>query len=188
MNTTDTIAAEKAQLRRRIAEQKMQHTESLERRSACCIQRFLALPQLSAARVVLLYHSLPDEVGTHPLADRLLAEGKTVLLPQVTGKVSMELRRYTGASSLQPGAYGIMEPTDSVWTRLEAVDLALVPGVAFDRAGHRLGRGRGYYDRMLVRMPQTVKVGICFDFQLVESVPVSPNDICMDVVVAESEG
>lgn len=188
MHHTDTIAAEKAQLRRRIAEQKMQHTESLSWRSACCIQRFFALPQLSAARVVLLYHSLPDEVCTHPLADRLLAEGKTVLLPRVTGPASMELRRYTGAASLQPGAYGIMEPTGPVWTQPDDVDLVLVPGVAFDRAGRRLGRGRGYYDRMLVRMPRTLKVGICFDFQLVESVPVSPDDVCMDVVVMESEG
>ena len=140
---------------------------------------------LAEAQTIMAYYSLPDEVNTHALIDELVAEGKTVLLPKVTGADTMELRRYTGRADLQEGAYHILEPVGEPFTDLSAIDLTLVPGLAFDAAGHRLGRGRGYYDRFLhsKNRPYCVKIGVCFDFQKVDEVPVDAHDIAMDKVV-----
>ena len=140
---------------------------------------------LAEAQTIMAYYSLPDEVNTHALIDELVAEGKTVLLPKVTGADTMELHRYTGRADLQEGAYHILEPVGEPFTDLSAIDLILVPGLAFDAAGHRLGRGRGYYDRFLhsKNRPYCVKIGVCFDFQKVDEVPVDAHDIAMDKVV-----
>ena len=117
-----------------------------------------------------------------------MAEGKTVLLPKVLDAERMELRRYSGPQDLMEGAFHIMEPIGEPFTDYRLIDVALIPGVAFDAAGHRLGRGRGYYDRFLHSM-QTVAsshpllLGVCFDFQKVASVPVDINDILVDGVI-----
>ena len=140
-------------------------------------------PHFRSAHTLLLYSALPDEVATQPLIDELAAAGKTVLLPRVTGAASMELRRYTGRGDLCPGAFGIMEPPGTVFTDSAAIDVAAVPGMAFDRHGHRLGRGRGYYDRFLSAVPSVYKIGVCFPWQLVDDVPVDDHDILMDKVI-----
>ena len=140
-------------------------------------------PRLAEARIVLLYSALPDEVPTQPLLNRLTTEGKTVLLPRVVSDTDMELRRYTGPNDLEPGAFGIMEPTGELFTDYDLIDVAVVPGMAFDREGHRLGRGKGYYDRFLAQLPHIYKIGICFPFQLVDKVPADAHDMLMDEVV-----
>lgn len=86
--------------------------------------------------------------------------------------------------SLQPGeAFGILEPVGELYTDYDAIDLIVVPGVAFDRHGNRLGRGRGYYDKILKETRVARKVGICFGFQFVEEVPVDELDVRMDLVI-----
>ena len=140
-------------------------------------------PRLADAHTVLLYSALPDEVPTLPLLNRLSTEGKTVLLPHVVNDTDMELRRYTGSNDLEQGAFGIMEPTGELFTDYDDIDVAVIPGMAFDREGHRLGRGKGYYDRFLTRLPHTYKIGVCFPFQLVDHVPADAHDILMDEVI-----
>lgn len=187
MQHSSDTAEQKARLRKAMAEQKKQCFDSLKQRSEHCIRRLLAQPIWSETQVVMLYYSLSDEVSTHALADHLLAAGKIVLLPQVTGKTTMQLRQYTGRESLVVGAFGIMEPSGPVWASLSRIDVVIVPGVAFDEAGNRLGRGRGYYDRMLRQMPQARKIGLCFDFQRVAQVPIAETDVTMDAIVSESD-
>ena len=135
------------------------------------------------ARVVLAYYSLSDELFTHDFVQRW-ADKKTILLPKVLGD-DLTLHRYTNAMSMSEGAFGIMEPCTPEFTDYAAVDMVIVPGVAFDRLGNRLGRGRGYYDRLFAsRLPHNIyKVGVCYPFQLVESVPTEPCDVQMDEVV-----
>lgn len=134
------------------------------------------------ARTVLLYWSMEDEVFTHDYVNKWAGE-KTILLPCVKGDV-LELRVFEGMESLQPGeAFGILEPVGEIFTDYDAIDIIVVPGVAFDRQGNRLGRGRGYYDKILKETRVAKKVGICFDFQFVEEVPVDELDVRMDVVV-----
>lgn len=147
------------------------------------IARLLSHPRVKAARTVMMYYSLADEVDTHEAVDLLLSMGKTVVLPVVTGSSTMELRLYTGKECLRKGAFGIEEPCGEVFTKTEAIDLVVVPGVAFDAHGNRLGRGKGYYDRFLAKLPEACKIGVCFSFQKVEAVPADGNDILMDEVV-----
>ena len=139
---------------------------------------------LADAKTIVAYYSLPDEVDTHTLIDDLLADGKTVYLPRVIDDENMVLCRYTGAASLKQGAFGIMEPFGAPISAREVIDVVLVPGMAFDAEGHRLGRGKGYYDRFLssLSQPYPKLIGVCFDFQKVDVVPTEPCDISVDVV------
>ena len=175
----------KEDLRRQIQQIKRQFTpQQLEELSLPVISRLR--PLLADAQTIMAYYSLPDEVNTRGLIDELVAEGKTVLLPKVTGTDTMELRRYTGRADLQEGTYHILEPVGEPFTDYAAIDLILVPGLAFDAVGHRLGRGRGYYDRFLRTMgtvPSVRTLGISFDFQKVDEVPVDAHDIVMDKVI-----
>lgn len=131
----------------------------------------------------MLYHSLPDEVDTHRFVEKWSAQ-KRVLLPQVVGD-DLCLRCYTSAADMAVGAYGILEPVGELFTDYDAISLVVVPGVAFDAAGNRLGRGKGYYDRLLPRLTAAYKIGICFPFQLVDCVPAEPFDIRMDEIISQ---
>lgn len=174
----------KQELRNQIKNSKRQFTsQQLYELSFAVIQRLLTHPRMREAHVVMLYYSLPDEVYTHTLVDSLLLGGKTVLLPRVTGEGTMELRCYTGPLSLAKGAYGIMEPTGGLFANHEAIDVAIVPGMAFDMSGNRIGRGKGYYDRFLSHVPNAYKIGVCFPFQMVDSVPAGVHDVNMDEVI-----
>ena len=96
-----------------------------------------------SAAVVLLYHSLPDEVNTHAFISRWY-QHKTLLLPRVD-EDRLSLHQYTGPDCLSEGKWNIQEPDEPAFTGYRQISLAIVPGVAFDTAGHRLGRGKGYY-------------------------------------------
>ncbi|MBR6086430.1 MAG: 5-formyltetrahydrofolate cyclo-ligase [Prevotella sp.] len=142
---------------------------------------------LSRWHTLLLYWSMPDEVCTHSLVERLHREGHRVLLPRVVSDTEMTLHAYAGREQMRPGAFGILEPLTP------AIDIAslrrgrdaagVVPGMAFDAAGHRLGRGKGYYDRMLQQLPLIHKIGLCHDWQMVAQVPTDEHDVWMDKVV-----
>jgi len=136
------------------------------------------------AHTLLLYSALPDEIQTQALIDQLILQGKTVLLPRVINATDMQLCRYTGRRDLKTGAYGILEPVGDVFTDYTKIDVAVIPGMAFDTQGHRLGRGRGYYDRFLARLsPEVYKIGVCFPWQIVDTVPTDDTDIPMDIVI-----
>lgn len=169
----------KQELRRHIRALKHQHLT--EGQPSCEVPLF---DRLSDCRVVMLYSALPDEVPTQSLIDGLVAQGKTVLLPRVVSDTDMELRHYTGPHDLQTGAFGILEPTGQLFTDYATIDVAIIPGMAFDAAGHRLGRGKGYYDRFLSRIPHAYKIGLCFSWQMVDSVPSDQHDVVMDAVVS----
>lgn len=174
----------KKELRNEIRCRKRQFTEAqLKEMSVETVGRLLANERIKSARTILMYYSLPDEVDTHEAVDSLVTMGKKVLLPAVTGENTMQLHVYEGAADLKCGAYNIMEPTGEVFSRLQTIDVAVVPGMAFDGKGHRMGRGKGYYDRFLALIPKVYKIGVCFDFQLVADIPTTPFDIDMDEVI-----
>lgn len=175
---------DKQSLRKEIKNKKRQFTsQELCELSFPVVMRLLSHPRIKTANTVMLYYSLPDEVDTHTLVDSLLMSGKHILLPRVTGEGTMELRRYTGPSDLAQGAYNIMEPTGEVFDNYTNIDLAVIPGVAFDKDGNRIGRGKGYYDRLLPKLANTYKIGICLPFQLVEKIPTDEHDVRMDEVL-----
>lgn len=174
----------KAALRSEIRHLKRTFTrERLDEWSMAITRAVLDDARLAAARRVLLYHPLPDEVDTTPLISRLQATHE-IILPVVRGD-DLELRRHDGR--LAEGAYGILEPTGPLLSDLSTVGVAIIPGMAFDTSGNRLGRGKGYYDRLLPRL-DCPKVGICFPFQLLAAVPHEAHDIPMDAVATVAGG
>lgn len=145
-------------------------------------------PWFVAARSVMLFASLPDEPDTSSLLSAFAAS-KRLFLPAVVGD-EIEVRRYSPDNVLTTGAYGISEPTGDVLHDLAELDLIVVPGVAFDPEGHRLGRGRGYYDRLFARADaqppsptRPRRLGYAFPFQILPHVPSEPHDALMDTVL-----
>ncbi len=171
-------------LRKTIAEKKKQLTENLFiDLSEKLFFHLESLPAFQKAKIILLYHSLKDEVRTHSFIEKWKEE-KTILLPVVDGD-NLKLRIYKSLSDLKTGAYGIEEPTGCLFTEYEKIDLAIIPGISFDAHGNRLGRGKGYYDRLLPNI-KAYKIGICFEFQVAEEIPVEPHDTKMDLVITEN--
>lgn len=134
------------------------------------------------SRVVLLYSALPDEVDVQRLIDDARLAGKVVLLPVVVGDI-LQLHSFEGET--KTGAYGIEEPVvkGDPFADFAKIDVAIIPGMAFDGEGHRLGRGKGYYDRLLQYFDSVLKIGVCFDFQFLDAVPSQSHDICMNMVL-----
>lgn len=130
---------------------------------------------------VLMYHSLPDELETHRFLNKW-KDRKKFFLPRVNG-VNLELLPYD-ESRLEIGSFHIEEPTGNNLHPVEEIEMIVVPGVAFDRKGVRLGRGRGFYDRLL-QNAKAIKVGIGYEFQLVDDLPSEPHDVPMDMVITE---
>jgi len=178
---------DKKELRRYIREQKRHFTQQqLGEMSLGIMSSLLSHSRVQKADAILMYHSLPDEVDTHSALDQLLAMGKKVLLPKVISDTEMTIHEYTGPDSLQPSEpYGILEPTTPEISIYNFQFVAVVPGMAFDREGHRLGRGKGYYDRFLSRIPNIYKIGVCFPFQLIDNIPFEPTDILVDEVLSD---
>lgn len=136
-----------------------------------------------AARTVFLYNSMPDEVNTHGLIASLHRQGRCVVLPRMKNAEELELVRYKGKLSMRMSErYNILEPEGEPFTDYESIDLAIIPGLAFSLDGERLGRGKGYYDRLLAKIPTVYKLGLCFPFQIVGSIPTDANDVLMDEV------
>ncbi len=165
------------------AQKKLMSQEERLRQSAVIVEEILQHPRIIAARVVMAYSSLPDEVNTLDLLAQLLSKGKRVLLPKVINDHEMQLCEMRSMNDLSEGAFHIMEPNGPVFTDYNLIDVAIVPGMAFDHDGHRLGRGRGYYDRFLAQLPYIYKIGVSFSFQKVSFVPVEANDIIMDEIL-----
>ena len=142
------------------------------------------------ASEVAVFASLGGEVDTGPLIRSAAKAGKIVLLPRTLGVGQLEFAAIDESEALVPGPFGIREPLASCPVRpLSGADLMLVPGLAFDRHGGRLGRGAGYYDRALAGAGRArpLCLGIGFALQLVERVPMTPLDARMDGVVTEEE-
>ena len=142
-----------------------------------------ALPAYSSARVVMAFASTPAEPDTDSLFARLAVDGKTLVLPSIEDGVIVP--RLVG-SGLVPGAYGIRVPQGDA-VAPSAIDLVLVPGLAFTVAGARLGQGGGHYDRFLPLLPAScTSVGVCFAEQLVDDLPSQPHDANVDEVVSDA--
>lgn len=132
---------------------------------------------------ILLYHSLPDEIDTHELIGFLHSIGKTILLPTVVGN-ELELHQYIDEMELsQSTTFGILESTGPLFTDYSKIDLAIIPGMAFTLTGNRLGRGKGYYDRLLPKL-QCPLIGLAFPFQIVDYIPCEEHDISVTQVIA----
>lgn len=170
-------AATLARRRELTPEQVSAHSLELQR-------RFLALPEYQQAGLLALYAPIQHEVDTTVVANDALSAGKMLLYPAVEGS-DIQFRRVAALSELAPGKYGIPEPSGESCSPCDA-DLIIVPGVAFDMFGRRIGYGKGFYDRSLHLMEGSGRlVGFCYDFQLYEAIVGEPHDVTMDIIVTE---
>ncbi len=153
--------------------------------AAAIEEAVLALPAVREAGTVLVFYSFGSEVPTSGLVERLLAGGHRVLLPFLDAG-NMEAAEVLPGETLVHTSYGPKEPARRVAVDPAEVDVVIAPGLAFDRAGHRLGYGGGHYDRYLTRLePGSVRVGVGFAVQLADAVPAGHLDQRVDVVVTE---
>lgn len=174
---------DKIKIRKDIALKKRTFNDSeLKELSDLLWKKIEMYPPFQNASTILLYYSLPDEVQTHQFIDKW-SQSKNIILPVVSDS-DLELRRYAGKDSLKEGSYHILEPIGNPICDASVIDLAFIPGVSFDVFGNRLGRGKGFYDRLLTRI-KIKKIGICFHFQISDLLPSEPFDIPMDEVWCE---
>ncbi|MBO7132846.1 MAG: 5-formyltetrahydrofolate cyclo-ligase [Bacteroidales bacterium] len=172
---------DKKELRKHIKALKKQHTaEQLEAQSNAIMQKLEKHSDFAKAKIVMLYYSLPDEVQTAEFIAKWRSI-KQIILPTVVGDDIVPVK-LDDSTTFAKGDFNIQEPQSEPYTG--GYDLIVVPGVAFDRNGNRLGRGRGYYDRFLCNHANVKKIGICFDFQLVDEIPTEPTDIKMDEIIS----
>lgn len=145
-------------------------------------------PQLHSAHTILFFAPLRDELDIWPLLEKFLAGGKICALPrfQAATQTYSAVRIQNLVADIVTGKFGVREPGPGcAEVALEKFDLILVPGVAFDVRGNRLGRGLGFYDRLLQRI-SGVKCGVCHDFQLQENIPTEPHDAKVTFVFTPS--
>jgi 5-formyltetrahydrofolate cyclo-ligase len=144
----------------------------------------LCQPIWSGASSILCFSALADEPDISPLVDEALREGKLVGLPRFDASTgSYHAARIVQRTDCTPGKFGALEPNAGCPAiPLNHLDLVLVPGIAFDLAGRRLGRGKGFYDRLLAEV-RGHKCGVAFDVQIVAQIPEEPHDVRVDSIV-----
>lgn len=183
------LGSAKRALRRRVAPRRRQAlADAGDRIAASVCAHLLGEPVVARAPRVALYAALPDEVSMWPLFDALAAAGRKRLLPRLGPDERLSFAVVERRDELQPGAYGVLAPAeDAPVVVLGDADVVVVPGVAFDERGGRLGRGAGCYDRTFPagQRPAPVLVGVACEAQLVESVPSGSRDRAMDAIVTE---
>ncbi|MCC8094749.1 MAG: 5-formyltetrahydrofolate cyclo-ligase [Tannerellaceae bacterium] len=176
----------KEELRKDIAILKKLHTPDILSDDSQEISRKLEEQGLfRQASCIALYHPLPGEVQTTPILEKWHPH-KKLLLPLIREQ-DLLFYPYQGPESVQTGHFGIREPLPQGPPCPEQeIDLILVPGIAFDRQLNRMGRGKGYYDRLLSTLT-ALKIGLCFDFQLRETIPCESFDVPMDMIITEKQ-
>lgn len=145
-------------------------------------QRIEETPFFQQADTIALYHALPGEVQTAAFIEKWHTQ-KQILLPVIKDE-DLSLHIYSGKETLKKGRLGILEPNTHSENTLP--DLIIVPGIAFDRQLNRLGRGKGYYDRLLSHISAPC-MGICFQFQLFDQIPTDTHDQKMNLIITEEE-
>ncbi|MEX0658154.1 MAG: 5-formyltetrahydrofolate cyclo-ligase [Egibacteraceae bacterium] len=190
MNNTEQAAARKAALRGRMLTERAALSEATRAAASAAIARHLPeVAELAAAETVLAYAAFGHEVALPAYLRSVLRAGRTLCLPWVDGD-RLEVGRVTDLDrDLAPGWRGVPEPRAGCRRPVDPaiLDAVVVPGLAFDRRGHRLGYGGGHFDRLLAQVgPGTVVVGAAFDVQLVDAVPTETHDAAVDALVTES--
>lgn len=173
------------QLRKTMLNQRLNLSmDAVQMRSRRIIERLRQLKVLGNAQTIMFYSSIRNEVDLKSMLEEERQTGKTVLLPRVRGDM-LEAVVFKGWENCRPGAFGILEPEGPAFDPYD-IEAVLVPGLAFDQKGYRLGYGKGYYDRFLpCCSPEAFLCGAAYGFQLVETIYPADNDIPLHVIVSD---
>ncbi len=175
----------KASLRKELINRRISLNPSLKSDLDSQIARNLGdLPPLQSAKSLMVFYPIKGEPDLRPLYRRWIAEGKDLFLPRVEGSEIVPVR-VTSFENLRRGSFGIPEPEGEP-VNPEVIDAVLVPGVAFDRKGFRLGFGKGFYDRFLKDL-RALKVGVAYSFQILSEIPAQRWDVPVDLIVTDKE-
>jgi 5-formyltetrahydrofolate cyclo-ligase len=189
---------ERKQKMRRQAYDARNAQENKDEISAAAVKRFMALPEYQNAKIAMWYIDCRSETRTKPeLLEEVTKADKKIIVPYCTedenGENKLGLWHMTSLEEMVVGKWKILEPPKEHWgnpekeVEAEDLDLILVPGVGFDRQGHRMGNGQGYYDRLLEKVRSDCKlIALCYESQLFDDIPVAPHDVLMDKVVTEA--
>ena len=176
---------DKKALRREIGAKKSALTsEEVGRRSAILAEKLFATKAYRDCLSLYAYLSFNQEVRTNPIIERAWSDGKRVAVPKVIGD-EMAFIWLDSYDQLGPGYYGITEPIEDGPVADDTAALVLMPGLAFDLEGHRVGYGGGFYDRYLAAQPHHPTVALCYDFQLYEHLDVDDHDVSVDTVITD---
>lgn len=178
MITTTKAALRKEMFAKRDAISEAEQKE----KSKAIAEKLFALDEFKSAKIIAFYLSKGSEVETFEMIAEVIEHGKEVLVPVTNDE--MEFMKFTSFDDLAPAKFGVPEPKTKIPATREP-DVVIVPGVAFDLDLHRLGYGNGYYDRALKKLPNAIRIGICFDFQIVERIPRHEHDERLHKVVNE---
>jgi len=151
-------------------------------------EHLLTLEQVLSAKRVALYSAVRGEISTAPAALALRDRGVSLVYPRVLrDERRLAFHEVSDPSSMSPGAFGILEPdARAPLIAATAIDVIVVPGLAFDAHGGRVGWGHGYYDTTLASTGDALHVGYAFELQMVEIVPIDADDAAMDCVITEA--
>lgn len=176
------IRSSKKAIRKRIRELLQNLTTNQHLRESEKIVLQLSQHELwQNAQTILAFSPLADEPDIFPLISN--TKGKTILLP-VIKEDTLEIKEYKSPNDLaQEKRFGVLEPTGKVYTDLQKIDLVIVPGVAFTKEGKRLGRGKGYYDKLLKKLTCPF-VGISFSFQILDNIPTEEHDVILSHIIS----
>lgn len=172
----------KEEVRRKVKAQKSILSEAEKTAAADAV--FDMLEKTAAflmSEKILMYHSLPDELSTRRFLEKW-GSRKRFFLPRVNG-LNLEILPYD-RSKLQLGAFHIEEPVGDETESVNDIELIIVPGVGYDPSGNRVGRGKGYYDRLLAES-KAMKIGVGYDFQVVDQIEAEAHDVRVDIVITD---
>jgi 5-formyltetrahydrofolate cyclo-ligase len=175
--------------REMLSQRNKQKGEVKLEKDAMIKEKLLSLNEYKKSKIILFYVSIRGEVKTEDMLSQALREGKRVLVPFVNVKKKLMLiSEIHDLNELSPGAFGIPVPTHPKKFPLDKIDLMVVPGIAFDRKGNRVGYGTGFYDRFLKRLKRNVPViALAYDFQIVPKIMPDKYDVRIHKIVTENE-
>lgn len=176
--TKDELRLEMKRLRRQITK------EESEQKSRAAADAVFELPQYKSAETVMAYMASFKEISTSAIIRDALKHKRLVIPVSNTDSFTITPSYLKSENELVKGAYGIYEPRIIEPAEVNDIDIAFIPGIAFDRRGGRLGFGKGYYDRFLSEF-HGVKIGFCYEFQLIDTLPLDSHDIPMDIIITE---
>ena len=184
----ENIYIKKSKIRQRIKNTRASlSTRWILESSRCIHQRALGLSEYLSARFIAAYYALPNEVQTNEIFKQCWHDGKEIFVPVYEPKKNAYSFSKVGESSLlREGPYNINEPVVHSVIGPDLLTLVFVPGVAFDPFGGRIGYGKGHFDKLLQSNINLFKVGLAFDFQVLEHVPVTKSDIAMNAIVTNT--
>ena len=161
--------------------------EEILSRSKKIEKNLFSLNEFKNAKTIMLFVSFDSEVYTHDMIKDILKSKKNIAVPKVVEHEIHPSLIIDFDQLIPSGIFGILEPIELLKINLKNIDVVIIPGIVFDKTGHRIGYGYGFYDKFLRKIPKALKIGVAYDFQIIEKIPNDAHDVPVDIVVTDKE-